>query len=253
MDLLLAPDTALFLVPLYSGVRDKVFAIPGAPARETGVHVPVTIVGTSAKDAWPRTASFENLLAAVAAARIPEGLDELCFALGSDWYHTAEASGVGQWIGTPRPSDLLHHGLPHLLRTAFLAVRIGLAEGLPIASPEIQALWYAGLLHDFRRSTHERSKGGHAEDSAAWSVVLLDLNGIDLKIIAMAARAIRDHVRPRAEVDATISLILRDADALERFRLASDGCDSASLTFGSAKALMPVLRAHYYPGAPGSR
>jgi len=102
------------------------------------------------------------------------------------------------------------HGIDHVMRVRDLALRIAreMGEGVDLELVEL-----AALLHDIARHVDERK---HAELSARFARILLELAGLDRERIEIVAQAIEDHSfssgrRPRNIVGA----ILSDADKLD--------------------------------------
>ena len=101
------------------------------------------------------------------------------------------------------------HGIDHVMRVRDLALRIAREMG----GVDLELVELAALLHDIARHVDEKR---HAELSARFARILLELAGLDRERIEIVAQAIEDHSfssgrRPRNAVGAVLS----DADKLD--------------------------------------
>lgn len=210
-------------------------------------EIPVAVIGSS-RDLPPiKFDSFADLLQVVADMSLSRGLNALAYHFGRDWRGLLKASGIHVEGYIPEPSTMLDHDMAHLLATAALSVWIGVREGLEVISSRVKALWWAGLLHDVGRSSDYGANDAitHAAESARIARALLAASGVDGQVVDEVVRAIEDHVTDASR--SPISVTLREADSLERFRLGVGECSPAYLRSITALGLVSIMERHYNP------
>ncbi|MBI2342275.1 MAG: HD domain-containing protein [Deltaproteobacteria bacterium] len=242
------PSISLFRLPYKGANGDYIaYVVPGS-GTQSPLNLPINVVGSSLDLPAVPNGDFAKLLEFVSTSPFPAGMESLQLYFGGDWSRILRASGLND-VNIHPPPKFIHHGAAHLLRTAFLAARIGAAEGL--SSDEVGALWLAGLFHDFER----RSDGAngldseHGERAAQTARQFLGKNGVNEGVAALAAKAIEEHDRrPDADMPPVVRM-LREADALDRFRLPG-GCNPAYLTTRSGLDFFGSIQSYYNPRPP---
>ena len=251
VDVRIPTDTPLYHVGLYSEA-DEIFVVPGMNRNESGsAEIPLKIRRSSLDLPRFEFTTHQELIAALSTMVIPAGLEAFCYHVADDWQRPLAIGGVTvPNLNSSRVHP--HHGVAHHVRTAALAVWIGAREGIAADAVEMKALLLAGLLHDIGRKTNygARDEISHAESSAAQAAFYFEHNAIERAVRDVALQAIRDHVTPAAEITSKTSLILKDADGLDRFRFGSYGCDPSLLTTDTAQELVPLMDSFFNPAIP---
>lgn len=230
--------------------QERIDYLASAPQNLLRVELPVVVLGNSLDVSMPAHDSLEGMLQTIAKMDMPKGLEVLSYHIAKDWKGLLKLSGlVLGAVQYKQPPKSMYHGMEHLLSSAALSVWIGARENAEAGLKYLQVLWYSGLLHDVGRS--DRYGVGedpeHAETSARMAETFLRDNGVATDVIEKVVLAIRDHTRSHSEVTQPESLILKDVDSLERFRLGPDSCDPKYLTTEAARVLLEPVRLHYNP------
>lgn len=155
---------------------------------------------------------------------------------------------------TPHPEGV--HGIPHLSRVPLLAITIGRHEGL--SEEDLQVVAVAAGMHDVRRVNdivdldHGKRTalwaGNHKEeilkDLAERGIHLTDIKFQQLQFLCMyhEGQVPEDGFWPDSWMKSL--KILRDADALDRFRIADKKwwTQKELLHYESSKALLPFAK-----------
>jgi len=145
------------------------------------------------------------------------------------------------------------HGVKHLRMVAGLSVKLSVAEGRPPKKPppieDLWCLWVAGCLHDLGREDDGKDPG-HAERGAGIANRYLHHFHVDAPLASQIVRIIRNHGEDDETGFASIDLVFKDADALERHRLSPWDLDKERLRTRTARAWSDRVHALYWDGNP---
>lgn len=166
-------------------------------------------------------------------------------------------SGLKDLLGMAGLSGVEHlpaprrgiHGIRHFRMVACLAVKLAMAEGQPPKKPppidDLWCLWVAGCLHDLGREDDGKDPG-HAERGARIANRYLHHFHVDAPLASQIVRIIRNHGEDDERGFASIDLIFKDADALERHRLSPWDLDKERLRTRTARAWSDQVHALYW-------
>lgn len=129
------------------------------------------------------------------------------------------------------------HGLGHGIRTMLLALIIARTENCECKELGILAL--AALLHDAGRVNdgHDPAHGKRGAEMVRRLLGNLRGSGAEL-----AARLVEQHCEEDAEKMPGMLKWLKDADALERFRLGPNALNEKYLRTSAARWLVPLAK-----------